>query len=129
MKKLFIFCVLIFGSHAKAADPVESIDPIASTPQVIVVYRNKCPENQENAIQMVKGLIAYERVSSPIAYSSVPGIWEDGSIGAIDLHQSIELMEKAFDWQQADESWTSQYKAIVSACGGNEFEPSYMVAK
>ena len=38
MKKLFIFCVLIFGSHAKAADPVESIDPIASTPQVIVVY-------------------------------------------------------------------------------------------
>ena len=78
---------------------------------------------------MVKGLIAYERVSSPIAYSSVPGIWEDGTIGAIDLHQSIELMEKAFDWQQADESWTSQYKAIVSACGGNEFEPSYMVAQ
>ncbi len=129
MKKLFIFCILILGSHAKAADPVESIDPIASAPQVIVVYRNKCPENQENAIQMVKGLIAYESVSSPIAYSSVPGIWEDGSIGAIDLHQSIELMEKAFDWQQADESWTSQYKAIVSACGGNEFEPSYMVAQ
>ena len=61
MKKLFIFCILILGSHAKAADPVESIDPIASTPQVIVVYRNKCPENQENAIQMVKGLIAYEK--------------------------------------------------------------------
>ena len=129
MKKLFISCALIFGFHAKAADPVASIDPIASAPQVIVVYRNKCPGNQENAIQMVKGLIAYERVSSPIAYSSVPGIWEDGTIGAIDLHQSIELMEKAFDWQRADKSWTSQYKAIVSACDGNEFEPSYMVAK
>ena len=129
MKKIFIFCVLVFGAHAKAANPVVSIDPVASAPQVIVVYRNKCPENQEKAIQMVKGLIAYERVSSPIAYSSVPGIWQDGSIGAIVLHQSIELMEKAFDWQKADESWTSQYKAIVSACGGNEFEPSYMVAK
>ena len=65
MKKFFTFCVLIFGAHAKAADPVESIDPIASTPQVIVVYRNKCPDNQENAIQIVKGPVSYTHLTLP----------------------------------------------------------------
>ena len=60
---------------------------MAAAPQVIVVYRNRCPDNQENAIEMVKELIEYEKASSPIAY---PRPWNlDGTIGAIDLHQSL----------------------------------------
>ena len=129
MKKFICMFALVFACQAKADDLIESLEPVAAAPQVIVVYRNQCPDNQEKAIEMVKELIEYEKASSPIAYSSVPGIWDDGTIGAIDLHQSLEMMEQAFEWQQKDESWTAQYNAIVAACGGNEFEPSYMVAK
>ena len=129
MKKFIYMFALAFACQAKADGLIESLQPVASAPQVIVVYRNQCPDNQENAIEMVKELIDYEKASSPIVYSSVSGIWDDETIGAIDLHQSLDMMEKAFDWQQKDESWTSQYNAIVAACGGNEFEPSYMVVK
>ena len=129
MKKLVCMFALVLVSYAEADNSMESLEPVASAPQVIVVYRNQCPDNQENEIEMVKGLIEYEKASSPIVYSSVPGIWDDGTIGAIDLHQSLEMMEQAFEWQQKDESWASQYEAIVSACGGNEFEPGYMVAQ
>ena len=50
---------------------------------------------------MIKKIIAYERANSPITYSSSPGVWSDGTIGAVDLHDSIEAMEKAFDWLDA----------------------------
>ncbi|MBC09834.1 MAG: hypothetical protein CMQ39_06690 [Gammaproteobacteria bacterium] len=129
MKKFVCIFTLVLACQARADDPMEGLEPVASAPQVIVVYRNECTNNEKKAIEMVKDLIEYEKTSSPIAYSSVPGIWDDGTIGAIDLHQSLKMMEQAFEWQKKDESWTSQYNAIVSACGGNEFEPSYMVAE
>ena len=129
MKKFVCIFTLVLACQARADDPMEGLEPVASAPQVIVVYRNECTNNEKKAIEMVKDLIEYEKTSSPIAYSSVPGIWDDGTIGAIDLHQSLKMMEQVFEWQKKDESWTSQYNAIVSACGGNEFEPSYMVAE
>ena len=129
MKRVLILASIFFCVGTIADNSGVTLDPVASAPQVVVVYRNTCPGSEEKAISMIKDLIAYERKASPIAYSSVPGVWNDGTIGAIDLHQSVAMMEKAFEWQGADSSWSAQYNAIVEVCGGNEFDPAYMVTR
>ena len=72
MKKFVCIFTLVLACQARADDPMEGLEPVASAPQVIVVYRNECTNNEKKAIEMVKDLIEYEKTSSPIAYSSVP---------------------------------------------------------
>ena len=50
-------------------------------------------------------------------YSSSPGVWADGKVGAVDLHESKEAMDKAFAVQAADATWSSSYDAIAANCG------------
>jgi len=106
--------------------------PVAKPGQVVVTYRGECPaENIDKAINIVKKIIAYERKNSPISYSSSPGAWSDGTIGAVDLHDSMEAMEKAFTWQAADEKWSSMYDQVAKACGISiqDFEVLNLVAR
>jgi hypothetical protein len=44
-------------------------------------------------------------------------VWADGKVGAVDLHESKEAMDKAFAWQAADATWSSSYDAIAASCG------------
>ena len=110
------FVTILSGSTLAAHH--EALQPVAQPGQVIVTYRGACPnEAIDKAITLIKETIAYERKNSPILYSSSPGVWSDGRIGAVDLHESQEAMEKAFAWQVADDKWSSMYEEIASSCG------------
>ena len=109
-----------------------SLMPVAKPGQVIVTYRGSCPEeNIDKAINIVKQTIAYERKNSPVSYSSSPGVWSDGTIGAVDLHDSVEAMNKAFAWQSADKKWSSLYDQVAAACGitVEDFEVLNLIAR
>ena len=110
----------------------ENIQPVAKPGQVIVTYRGNCPsEAIDEAIVRIQETIAYERNNSPILYTSSPGVWTDGKIGAVDLHESEAAMQKAFAWQAADKKWSSMYADIASICGLNveDFEVNSLVAR
>ena len=36
-------------------------------------------------MRKIEKIISYERKNSPVSYSSSPGNWEDGQIGAVDF--------------------------------------------
>ena len=110
----------------------ENIQPVAKPGQVIVTYRGDCPsEAIDEAIDRIKETIAYERKTSPILYTSSPGVWTDGKIGAVDLHESEAAMQRAFAWQSADKKWSSMYADIASICGlkVEDFEVNSLVAR
>ena len=96
----------------------EGLMPVAKPGQVVVTYRGQCSEsNVDKAISIIKQTIAYERKNSPVSYSSSPGVWSDGTVGAVDLHDSLEAMERAFAWQASDRKWSSLYDEVAEACG------------
>ena len=120
----------VFSAHHESNK--SSLMPVAKPGQVVVTYRGQCPEaNVDKAIEIVKKTIAYERKNSPVSYSSSPGAWSDGTIGAVDLHDSLEAMEKAFAWQAADQKWSSMYEDVARACGITieDFEVLNLVAR
>ena len=120
----------IFSMHHESSE--SSLMPVAKPGQVIVTYRGFCPEkNIDTAINIVKQTIAYERKNSPVSYSSSPGVWSDGTIGAVDLHDSVEAMNKAFAWQSADKKWSSLYDQVAAACGitVEDFEVLNLIAR
>lgn len=120
----------IFSMHHESSE--SSLMPVAKPGQVIVTYRGSCPEkNIDKAINIVKQTIAYERKNSPVSYSSSPGVWSDGTIGAVDLHDSVEAMNKAFAWQSADKKWSSLYDQVAAACGitVEDFEVLNLIAR
>ena len=57
--------------------------------------------------------------------------WKEDGHGAVDLHDSMEAMEKAFTWQAADEKWSSMYDQVAKACGISiqDFEVLNLVAR
>ena len=52
-------------------------------------------------------------------------------VGAVDLHDSIEAMEKAFEWQANDKKWSDLYDKVAETCGitVEDFEVVNLVAK
>jgi hypothetical protein len=92
--------------------------PVAKPGQIIVTYKGECPADKiDESIAKVKETIAYERKNSPVSYSSSPGAWSDGTVGAVDLHDSEEAMNKAFEWQANDKKWSDLYDQVAAACG------------
>ena len=115
---LSIFVSLI--SPTLASDHVEQAE---GKGKVIVVYSGQCPSDvKEEAIIKIKELIAYEAENSPIPFPSSPGIWSNGSLGAVDLHNSIESMKKVFRWQETNPKWSKLYSSITSMCGIEDFD-------
>ena len=96
----------------------ESLMPPAKAGQIVVTYKGACPaEAVDGAVAKIRETIAYERANSPVVYASSPGVWADGRIGAVDLHESKEAMDRAFAWQAADAKWSSSFDAIAASCG------------
>ena len=126
---LLMSSINIFAMHHAS---IEMLMPVAKPGQVIVIYKGECPSGKvDESIEIIKKTIAYERVNSPISYSSSPGVWSDGTIGAVDLHDSIEAMEKAFDWQANDKTWSDLYDQVAKKCGTTveEFAVVNLVAR
>jgi len=122
---ILLSCNAIGGHH-------ESLKPPAKPGQVIVTYRGECPADaRENAIAKIKEIILYERENSPVLYVSSPGVWVDGKVGAIDVHESEEAMNKAFAWQSADSIWSESYDSVATSCGVKveDFEVSILKAQ
>ena len=116
------------GHHASN----EGLIPVAKPGQIIVTYKGECPSGKvDDAIEMVKKTIAYERKNSPVSYSSSPGVWSDGMIGAVDLHDSEEAMNKAFEWQANDKQWSDLYDGVAMTCGNTveDFVVTSLIAK
>ena len=136
MKKIWVL-TLLFGSAVLLPPSAFSGDhkgfqPVAKAGQVIVTYKVECPAGViDGVIALIKEVVAYERKNSPVLYSSSPGVWADGRIGAVDLHDSEEAMEKAFTWQAEDERWSSMYADVAAGCGKSveDFEVSSFVAR
>ena len=116
------------GHHASN----EGLIPVAKPGQIIVTYKGECPSGKvDDAIEMVKKTIAYERKNSPVSYSSSPGVWSDGMIGAVDLHDSEEAMNKAFEWQANDKQWSDLYDGVATTRGNTveDFVVTSLIAK
>jgi len=112
---LLFIVLIITGVNAYTA---ETLEPVAKKGQVIVIYRGPCPSGKTKAaMKKIEKIISYERKNSPLSYSSSPGNWEDGQIGAVDLHASQSAMEKAFAWQEADKKWSKMYDDVAKICG------------
>jgi hypothetical protein len=110
----------------------ESLTPPAKAGQVVVTYRGECPpEAVDDAIAKIKETISYERTNSPIFYVSSPGVWADGTVGAVDIHESRERMDQAFAWQSEDATWSTSYDSIAASCGitVDDFEVSVFEAR
>ena len=110
----------------------ESLTPAAKAGQVVVTYRGECPpEAVDDAIAKIKETISYERTNSPIFYVSSPGVWVDGKVGAVDIHESRERMDQAFAWQSEDATWSTSYDSIAASCGitVDDFEVSVFEAR
>jgi hypothetical protein len=57
------------------------------------------------AVGILRKLIAYEAGATPIPYSSVPVVHNAYSVGAVDVHSSLEAFEEAGEWQANDMQW------------------------
>ena len=126
---LLMCSISIFTMHHASN---EVLMPVAKPGQVIVTYRGECPSGKvDESIEIVQKIIAYERENSPVSYSSSPGVWSDGTIGAVDLHDSTEAMEKAFDWQANNKTWSNLYGQVAQKCGTTveEFLVLHMIAR
>ena len=125
-----VLATSVFSMHHESNK--DSLMPVAKPGQVIVTYRGSCPEKSlDKALKIIKQTITYESKNSPVSYSSSPGVWSDGTIGAVDLHDSLEAMNKAFAWQSADEKWSSLYDQVAEACGitVEDFEVLKLIAR
>ena len=128
---LLVFIAIFFADET-TADHHKNLQPVAKPGQVIATYRGDCPsEAVDGVIEQIKTIISYERKNSPVLYSSSPGIWADGKVGAVDLHDSKESMEEAFAWQASDETWSSSYAKIAASCETTveEFEVVMLIAR
>jgi len=113
-----ISAAITLGASLTHAGHHEQLQPPAKPGQVVVVYQGACPaKSVDAAIDQVKKVIAYERANSPVRYSSSPGVWADGKVGAVDIHDSMASMKQAFAWQASDATWSAGYDAVAASCG------------
>tara|TARA_Y100000287_G_C14008663_1_gene251067 strand:+ start:54 stop:464 length:411 start_codon:yes stop_codon:yes gene_type:complete len=135
LKNLILVTTLLLSSFSFSMghlDHEKSLHPVAKSGQMIVTYQGDCSKgNAKKAMQLIDKIIAYEKKNSPIKYSSAPGTWSDNSIGAVDLHDSEDAMNQAFDWQSNDKKWSDMFDSIAKTCGitTDDFDINIMEAK
>ena len=135
LKNLILVTTLLLSSFSFSMghlDHEKSLHPVAKSGQMIVTYQGDCSKgNAKKAMQLIDKIITYEKKNSPIKYSSAPGTWSDNSIGAVDLHDSEDAMNQAFDWQSNDKKWSDMFDSIAKTCGitTDDFDINIMEAK
>lgn len=108
-----ILPTLAVASHHEAG---ESVRLAAQPGQIMIVYHWPCRE-ADRGLALLKEMIAYERTASPFPYSAAPAIHADGAVVSVDVHPSAASMEKATEWQNADEKWQALLNSMTEACG------------
>ena len=88
-----------------AANPTVAISAVsANTAASITVLTSVSPSLMCN-------------MASPIPYSAISAVHDDGALASIDVHSSQQAFEKAAAWQDADAEWQRIFAAMVDACG------------
>ena len=135
LKNLILLATFLLSSFSFSMghlDHEKGLHPVAKSGQMIVTYQGDCLKgNAKKAMKLIDKIIAYEKKNSPIKYSSAPGTWSNNSIGAVDLHDSQDAMNQAFDWQSNDKKWSDMFNGIAKACGitTDDFVINIMEAK
>ena len=47
----------------------------------------------------------------------MPAIYADDAVVSVNVHSSVESMEKALAWQETDATWQAQFAKMEAACG------------
>jgi hypothetical protein len=102
----------VAGHHEKG----EGVMLAAQPGQVLIFYHWPCADAPQG-LSLLKEMIAYERGASPYPYSASPGMHADGAVVSVDVHPSVESMEKATAWQAEDAQWQSLLGQMAEACG------------
>ena len=96
---------------------IESRKPVANPGKIVVVYKNACKKfSQQDAMRTLNKIIAHERANSPVSFASSAVIFEDGEIGAIDTHMSIDSYNQAMAWQNSDAEWQRLFQEVLTTC-------------
>lgn len=113
--KYAIVAMLSFCSFSVAVGAQE-IGEAAQSGQLMVVYHWPC-EDLEAGLTLLDEMNIYEGGASPIPYSAISAVHDDGALASIDVHSSQQAFEKAAAWQDADAEWQRIFAAMVDACG------------
>lgn len=108
---LLVSTVAVGGHHEEGEAPMAA----ATAGQIIVAYEVPCADPVAGAARL-KALIAYEASASPVAYSSVATTIGNAKVGAVDVHSSMQAMDKAFAWQEQDDTWLAMQALSLTVC-------------
>jgi hypothetical protein len=72
--RAILLSILLISSEWAMAGYHEGLQAVAKPGQIVVSYRGDCkPEKMDEAINLIHGIIAYERKNRPIICMSSPG--------------------------------------------------------
>ena len=93
------------------------IAPAAKSGQSIIIYRMPCSaKGQADALSTLSVMADHEHQNSPVEYKTVQVKFENGDIGAVDVHSSMSNFEKASAWMDSDKKWQGLFSRILASC-------------
>ena len=93
------------------------IAPAAKSGQSTIIYRMPCSaKGQADALTTLSVMADHEHQNSPVEYKTVQVKFENGDIGAVDVHSSMSNFEKASAWMDSDKRWQDLFSSILASC-------------
>jgi len=93
------------------------IAPAAKSGQSIIIYRMPCSaKGRADALSKLSEMANHEHQNSPVEYKTVQVKFENGDIGAVDVHASMSNFEKASAWMDGDKKWQGLFASILASC-------------
>ena len=93
------------------------IAPAAKSGQSIIIYRMPCSaKGQADALSTLSEMANHEHQNSPVEYKTVQVKFENGDIGAVDVHASMSNFEKASAWMYGDKKWQGLFARFLASC-------------
>ena len=73
-------------------------------------------KGQADALTTLSVMADHEHQNSPVEYKTVQVKFENGDIGAVDVHSSMSNFEKASAWMDSDKKWQGLFSSILASC-------------
>ena len=91
-------------NELRLEERISRLEERSSTTQagkIIVIYKFKCAgfARQQDALRALDAMIKHEQEAAAVTYTSSPLVFEDGQIGAVDRHESVESYNDAVKWK------------------------------
>ena len=109
---LFSINLVEAGGHLS-----HEIAPAAKAGQSIIIYRMPCSvPGRAAALSTLSEMANHEHQNSPVEYKTVQVKFENGDIGAVDVHASMSNFEKASAWMDGDKKWQGLFARFLASC-------------